>query len=168
MGACARTCNDPMNDLPSPLTATEEVFWRAFARVLLVLPRALERELQTKANISTSEYVALAHLADSRPDGLRIGELATRIGLSASRGSRLVDVLVDKGQASRGQGIEDGRSHQITITDAGLRRIEVAWPHHVMSVRRYVLDHLAEAGTDLGSLTCALRAILDEQQRKSA
>lgn len=167
MGACARTCNGPMND-PSPLSGTEQAFWRVFARVLLALPRTLERELQAKANISTPEYVALAHLADSRPHGLRVGELATRIGLSASRASRLVDALVGKGQANRGHGIEDGRSHQITITDLGLHRIESAWPHHVTSVRRHLLDHLAEAGIDLSALTCAFSAILNEQERKGA
>lgn len=146
-------------DTPRALSPAEEDLWRAFARVLNVLPRVIDVELQTKANITRPEYVALSNLGDARPDGLRISELANRVGLSASRVSRLADSLVRRGEVERHQDTDDARSYQLTITDAGLARIEAAWPHQVDSVRRNVLDHIDEA--DYEVLTKALRAVVD-------
>jgi DNA-binding MarR family transcriptional regulator len=146
-------------ETPRALTPAEEDLWRAFARILNVLPRVIDVELQTKANITAPEYVALSSLGDARPDGLRINELAARVGLSASRVSRLADSLVRRGEVDRHQSADDARSYQLTITDAGLTRIEAAWPHQVDSVRRNVLDHVDEA--DYAVLTRALRAIVD-------
>jgi DNA-binding MarR family transcriptional regulator len=146
-------------DAPRALTSSEEELWRAFARVLNVLPRVIDVELQAKANITAPEYVALSSLGDARPGGLRINELAARVGLSASRVSRLADSLVRRGEVARDQDVEDGRSYQLTITSAGLARIEAAWPHQVRSVRRNVLDHVDEA--DYAVLIRTLRAIVD-------
>ncbi|HEX6340814.1 MarR family winged helix-turn-helix transcriptional regulator [Umezawaea sp.] len=146
-------------DTPRALTPPEEDLWRAFARVLNVLPRVIDVELQTKANITAPEYVALSNLGDARPDGLRISELAARVGLSASRVSRLADSLVRRGEVDRHQDPDDARGHRLTITDAGLTRIEAAWPHQVDSVRRNVLDHVDEA--DYEVLTRTLRAIVE-------
>ena len=146
-------------ETPRALTPAEEDLWRAFARILNVLPRVIDVELQTKANITAPEYVALSSLGDARPDGLRINELAARVGLSASRVSRLADSLVRRGEVDRHQSADDARSYQLTITDAGLTRIEAAWPHQVDSVRRNVLDHIDEA--DYAVLTRTLRKIVD-------
>jgi DNA-binding MarR family transcriptional regulator len=146
-------------ETPRALTPAEEDLWRAFARILNVLPRVIDVELQTRANITAPEYVALSSLGDARPDGLRINELAARVGLSASRVSRLADSLVRRGEVDRHQSADDARSYQLTITDAGLTRIEAAWPHQVDSVRRNVLDHIDEA--DYEVLTRTLRKIVD-------
>jgi DNA-binding MarR family transcriptional regulator len=144
----------------TPLSADEEDLWRAFARVLNVLPRLLDVRLQETANITAPEYVALASLADARPDGLRISELADRVGLSSSRVSRLAESLARRGEAQREHGAGDGRSTQLTITEAGLARVDAAWPHQVANVREYVLRHLDPA--DHAALTRALRAIADQ------
>jgi DNA-binding MarR family transcriptional regulator len=143
----------------SPLNTSEEELWRAFARVLNVLPRVLDTELQTNANITAPEYVALASLADSRPAGLRINDLAGAVGLSPSRVSRLADGLVRRGDVARGQNADDARSYLLTITEDGLARLATAWPHQVRSVRRHVLDHIDAA--DHATLTRVLRAIME-------
>jgi DNA-binding MarR family transcriptional regulator len=143
----------------TPLSPDEEDLWRAFARVLNALPRVLDTGLQATANITAAEYVALASLADARPEGLRIGDLASRVGLSPSRVSRLADSLVRRGEAHRDRGADDGRSAQLTITEAGLARVEAAWPHQVANVREHVMRHLDPA--DNAALTRALRSIAD-------
>jgi DNA-binding MarR family transcriptional regulator len=142
-----------------PLTSAEEALWRSFARVLNVLPRLLDAELQASANISASEYVALASLADARPQGLRIGQLAEHVGLSPSRASRLADNLVRRGEVNRDRGSGDGRSQQLTISATGLARVEAAWPRQVASVRRHVLDHIDPQ--DYEALVRAFQAIMD-------
>lgn len=144
-----------------PLNASEEALWRAFARVLNVVPRVLDAELQDTANISAPEYVALASLADARPDGLRINELAGRVGLSPSRTSRLAEALARRGEVHRDRSIEDGRGSRVSITDAGVARVQAAWPHQVASVRRHVLDHVAAEDHD--ALTRAFRAIMEHR-----
>jgi DNA-binding MarR family transcriptional regulator len=141
------------------LNASEEALWRAFAMVLNVLPRVLDGELQESAHISAPEYVALASLGDARPEGLRINELAGRVGLSPSRVSRLADSLVRRGEVHRDRSVEDGRGSRLRITEAGLARVEAAWPHQVASVRRHVLDHVAVE--DHAALTRAFRSIMD-------
>lgn len=161
---CAGIYSDPVgNDVPdsTPLSPAEEDLWRAFAQVLNVLPRMLDTRLQATANITAPEYVALASLADARPDGLRISELADRVGLSPSRVSRLAESLVRRGEVHRGRGVDDGRSAQLTVTEAGLARVEAAWPHQVANVREHVLRHLDAA--DHATLTRALRSIMGRE-----
>jgi DNA-binding MarR family transcriptional regulator len=143
---------------PLPLSPAEADLWHAFGRVLGVLPRLLDGELQTSAGISGTEYVALTSLADVRPAGLRISELADRLGLSPSRTSRLADGLVRRGEIVREQDARDARGHVLTITETGFRRAKAAWPHHVACVRRYVLDRIDVA--DRAAVTRALRAIV--------
>lgn len=144
---------------PLPLNPAEEALWRAFGRVLAVLPRLLDGDLQSSAGISGPDYVALSSLADIRPHGLRISELADRLGLSPSRTSRLADGLVRRGEIIREQDARDARSHVLTITETGVRRVRAAWPHHVASVREHVLDRIDAA--DRPAVTRALRALLD-------
>jgi DNA-binding MarR family transcriptional regulator len=145
---------------PPPLTGSEDEFWRAFALVLHTLPRTLENDLQTEANISSPEYAALKGMASDGRHGLSINELAAIVGLSPSRTSRLADALVSRGEAERRQGTVDRRSQLVTITEKGLDRLRMADPHHLASVRRRILDHI-DSG-DYVLLTQALRTIVED------
>jgi DNA-binding MarR family transcriptional regulator len=146
-------------DDPVPLSSSEDALWRAFAQVLHVLPRTLDSSLKVQGHISSPEYAALANLADNRPDGLRVNELAALIGLSPSRASRLADSLATRGEVERRQGTDDGRSQRLTITERGAERVTSAWPSHLANVRRYVLDHIDPC--DYESLIRAFRAIVE-------
>jgi hypothetical protein len=56
------------------------------------------------------------------------------------------------------------------LTDAGLKRLRRAWPTHLASVRRHMMDHLREL--DLPVVTAALQRFAtdtpyaDPQQEK--
>jgi DNA-binding MarR family transcriptional regulator len=149
-----------MTDAMKPLDPAEEAMWRPFVHILNVMPRMLDTCLRAQANITAPEYVALSALADSRPEGLRTNDLAGRVGLSPSRVSRLADTLMHRGDIERHQNPDDGRSQVLAITEAGLARIEKAWPHHLANVRRLILDHVDR--DDFDALTRAFRAIADE------
>lgn len=136
-----------------PLTEAEQLAWRAFARALITVPRALDAELERDASMTMGEYFVLMNLSEAPDRSLRMSEIATRGGLSPSRISRLVDVLVVEGLVERTRHSIDGRVQVATLTDAGFARLEAAYPAHLASVRRNVVDHFA--GLDLAALARA-------------
>lgn len=137
-----------------PLTADEEAAWRAVARLFCVLPRVLDAELLTAHGLTLHEYVVLMSLSDEPRGRLRMSDLATRVALSQSGMSRVVDRLVREGLVDRERCPSDGRSFLAVITDVGLERLRAAYPTHLRGVRENVLDHLA--GMDLRAFADAV------------
>lgn len=142
---------------PAPLTAEEDAFLAALARVVVYIPRVFQADLGRAEGFSTSEFFALMHLAES-PDGrLRMGELASRSALSLGAVTRVVKVLEGKGLVERRPSPSDGRGHEAVLTEAGCSRLGRVRPVHLASARRRVLDKLA--GLDLAASTEALARI---------
>jgi DNA-binding MarR family transcriptional regulator len=139
----------------SPLSAQEEAFMRAFARALLTVPRAFEADLLREQRMSTSEYFALMHLSEAPGRRLRMSDLAASSALSLSGMTRVVQRLETEGLVRRERSADDGRGWHAVLTDAGLRRLEEAWPTHLASARRHLFDHLGEV--DLPAVTAALQ-----------
>ena len=127
---------------PTPLTSTEEVFWRSLMRVVLSLPRQLHDDMFRAAGLTASEYTLLMNLSEAPNRQLRISDLAAASGLSASRTTRLVDALQSRGLVAKRASAADGRSNLAELTSAGLAKLRTAWPAHVASVRDRVLDHI--------------------------
>src|ERR1700743_3478597 len=142
-----------------PFDPHEQALLTALREVLNVVPRAVEEDLRIASDLSTTEYQALAALADTHPVGLRLSELATRTGLSNSRASRLDLSLVRQGQARRRPVFEDGRGLRLVATARGLERLHHATACHAESVRRHVLERLRVGGFDLDALTRMLREL---------
>jgi DNA-binding MarR family transcriptional regulator len=142
-----------------PFDPREQALLAALREVLNVVPHAVEGDLRIAADLSTTEYQALAALADAHPIGLRLSELAARTGLSNSRASRLAHSLVWQGQARRRPVFEDGRGLRLVATARGLERLDHATICHAESVRRHVLDRLRVGGFDLDTLTRVLREL---------
>jgi DNA-binding MarR family transcriptional regulator len=128
-----------------PLSASEEAFWRTFARAMLVIPRLLDTDQQLNSGMTSGEYGVLMHLSESPERRMRINELAQKVALSPSRISRIVAELTRGGFATRETSTEDRRGQIVTLTDAGFARLEEAWPEHLLSVRARVMDHIDPA-----------------------
>src|SRR5690349_9266700 len=126
---------------PTPLDPEEEQVWRRAAMLLLALPRALEDDLQRGAGIGLTPYTVLMHLSEAPDRRLRMVDLARRAGMSPSRMTRVVQALEKEGWVSRCSDTSDGRANLARLTDAGLARLEEAWPVHLASARRLVVDH---------------------------
>jgi DNA-binding MarR family transcriptional regulator len=142
---------------PVPLSAEEEAVIRAFARVMQVMPRALHAALEREQRMSLSEYTVLRMLSEQPDRRLRMSELAAACDMSLSRMTRLVSKLESAGLLLRVPCESDARGANALLTDAGLLRLQQAWPTHLASVRRYVMDHLDDV--DLGRLAKALEAM---------
>jgi DNA-binding MarR family transcriptional regulator len=143
-----------------PLSADEEAFLRAWARAALTVPRALDADLLIGQGMSLSDYTALMHLSEAPGRTLRMGDLASACALSLSGMSRVVSRLESEGLVERERSAGDGRGLNAVLTAAGLSRLRRAWPTHLASVRRHVMDHLCTL--DLPVVTAALQQFAAE------
>ena len=125
-----------------PLSATEEEFWRALMRIVLSLPRQLDRDLMRAAGLTANEYTTMMCLSEAAGRELRMADLANAAALSASRMTRLVDDLQSRGLVTKRASADDGRGNVAKLTPAGLAKLKAAWPAHLTSVRSRVFDHV--------------------------
>jgi DNA-binding MarR family transcriptional regulator len=141
----------------APLSSEEEAVIRSLGRALTLLTRALDADLTREQRMSLSEYLVLRNLSEAPCRLMRMNELATACDMSLSGMTRLVAKLVADGFVARIRCSDDARGANAVLTDAGLARLEQAWPTHLASVRRHVFDHLGEL--DLCSVARALQSI---------
>jgi DNA-binding MarR family transcriptional regulator len=154
---------DRSGSRPVPLNGTQEAFLRAFGRAILTVPRALDADLLREQGMAMSEYSALMFLSEAPGQRLRMGDLALACALSISGMSRIVDRLERRALVRRERCASDARGWEAVLTEAGFERLRQAWPTHLASVRRHVIDHLD--GLELPTLTAALqRFAADETQ----
>jgi DNA-binding MarR family transcriptional regulator len=138
-----------------PLSVQEEAFLRAWSRAALTVPRALDADLLIGQGMSLSDYRALMYLSEAPGRSLRMSDLASACALSLSGMSRIVSRLEVQGLVERERAFCDGRGLNAVLTDAGLRRLRRAWPTHLASVRRHMMNHLSEL--NLPVVTAALQ-----------
>ena len=130
---------------------------RALGRLMLVLPRNLNADLEREQRMTASEYHVLRHLSESRCGLMRMSELAQAADMSLSGMTRLAAKLESQGYLKRTKCENDARGWNAVLTDAGRARLHEAWPTHLASVRRHIFDHLT--GLDLPQLATALNDI---------
>jgi DNA-binding MarR family transcriptional regulator len=148
----------PSTERPlKPLSPSEEDFVRALGRVMMALPRVVDADMVRDARLSLSEYSGLMYLSEAPGRHMRMSELAAACNLSLSGMTRVVNRLEKQGFVQRAKCDEDGRGWNAVLTDSGLIRLREAWPTHLASVRRHIMDHLE--AYDLDQLTAALQSI---------
>lgn len=140
-----------------PLSEEEEAAWRALARAVLVIPRLVDADLVHAHGINGTEYVVLMNLSEAADGSLRMSQLAERVAISASGLSRVIGRLEREGRVERVRSTDDGRGQVASITPAGMECLRGAWPAHLATVRRRVMDHLE--GLDLVAFAEAMTRI---------
>lgn len=137
--------------------------WKDIARFLAVASRLLDDDLQKGANISLSEYAVLLHLSEAETGQLRVRELADLADLSESRTTRLIEDLAKEGFVVKNRNQEDGRGIDVRITEAGVNRLRDAYPIHLASVRRRILNQVdPNALSRFGVVMAAIVEGIDE------
>ena len=126
-------------------------------RAVLVLPRVIEADLVASSRLNLADYTVIANLSEQPTQSMRMSDLAAQAALSASGLTRVVERLARQGLVERTRSEQDGRGQVALLTDLGRQRLAEAYPHHVESVRRRVLDHFDSV--DLDALAEALNAI---------
>jgi DNA-binding MarR family transcriptional regulator len=122
------------------LTVREERLWRALQRLTISLPRALDDDLLRSTGLSLTDYAVLMHLSEAENQMLRMADLAAATALSASRITRVVDNLQSRGLAEKRRCDGDGRGYNAMLTAVGLERLKAAYPSHLASARKRVID----------------------------
>jgi DNA-binding MarR family transcriptional regulator len=145
---------------PGPLTAEQEAFLRALARVAIYLPRNFDADLGRAEGFPMSEYSVLMDLYEAPERRLRMGDLASHTALSAGAVTRVVKVLEAKGLAERQPSADDGRGQDAVLTEHGRLRLEQIRPAHVAGARLRVFDKLA--GMNLAPCTAVLNRICQD------
>jgi DNA-binding MarR family transcriptional regulator len=138
-------------------------------RIVLSLPHRLDLDLVRTVGITANEYTTLMCLSEAPNRELRMADLANAAALSASRMTRLVDDLQDRGLVIKRASSEDGRGNVAKLTRAGVAKLKAAWPAHLASVRERVFDHMdpstvAKAAQALSDVA----ATLEEKPLKSS
>ena len=136
------------------LTEPEEAAYRAFVRMLLAVPRALETGLAREQDLTLSEYMTLLLLSEAPGHRLRMAELAGLCGVLASGMTHIVKRMEHKGLIARVRTPGDGRGSTAVLTQAGLARFSQAHSAHLSDIRFHILDHLV--GIDLAKLAAVM------------
>jgi DNA-binding MarR family transcriptional regulator len=143
----------PDADQPRWLSEQEQLSWAGVARLVAVLPVALDAQLQQDAGLSYFEYLTLARLSMAPDHTLRMSGLAEEAGGSLSRLSNVVKRLEQRGFVRREPDPANRRFINALLTEQGWAKVKQAAPGHVEAVRTLVLDPLSvDELTQLGAL----------------
>lgn len=156
---------------PRWLSAEEQGLWLELREFASGLPRAIDRQLDAEANLSSGEYAILAVVSEAKacgPDSpagsLRSSDLAAKLEWDRSRVSHLLRRMETRGLIARCAASGDGRGQVISMTDEGWRILREAAPGHVTLVRETVFDPLTPAEqTQMAESLRKIRAALAAQ-----
>lgn len=140
------------------LTAGELQAWRMFLRAHTQVLRSLEAELVVEHALPLASYDVLVQLSEAPGRRLRMTELADRVLLSRSGLTRLVDRLAREGLVERASCPSDARGTHAVLTEAGLQRLQDAWPTHLRGVTEHVTSKLT--ADELEQLTVLLTKLV--------
>jgi DNA-binding MarR family transcriptional regulator len=149
-----------------PLSSNEEALWRAMMRIVKVMPRILDIDLIKGAGLTASEYTTIMHLSEAPNRELRMADLASATGLSASRMTRLVDGLQSSGLVTKTVSSTDARGNVAKLTRRGVAKLRTAWPVHLESVRRHFFNSVGQSA--LESLVSSMTVVADGLDDRTA
>lgn len=109
--------------------------------------------------LGLSEFDVLLRLARSPDERLRMTDLASQAGMSASGLTRLVDRLVRDGLVDRAPCPTDRRGSFAVLTEAGRRRIDAAIGPHLDQLEKWLTGPLEP--DELAQFTRTLRKLRD-------
>ncbi|MGE0214407.1 MarR family winged helix-turn-helix transcriptional regulator [Mycolicibacterium sp.] len=113
-------------------------------RVQLRMNYEMNRQLQADSGLSLAEYDVLVALSENTAKGMRVGDLAARIGWERSRLSHQLRRMEERGLTERRRNSQDGRSTHVVLTARGRQAITAAAPGHVDLVRTLFFDALPD------------------------
>jgi DNA-binding MarR family transcriptional regulator len=138
---------------PVPLDDDEMALWQGFLQSAILARESLDRAL-AEHDLTLDDYEILVFLSAAPDRRMIMSELADRVLAAKSRLTYRVDRLERRGIVVRERCGEDARRVWATLTPKGFDLLQRAWPAHLASVRRFVVDPVA-----CGDLRAATRAL---------
>lgn len=130
---------------PDRLGPRELRAWRGFLHAHATLLRRLDAELEAAHGLPVSSYEVLMNVADAEGERLRMHDIASRVLLSRSGLTRLVDRLEKLGYVRRESCPDDARGAFAVLTPEGRRALDAARATHLAGVRDSFLRHFSDA-----------------------
>jgi DNA-binding MarR family transcriptional regulator len=124
--------------------------WVRFLRAHASVTRELNARLIAEHGLTLNDYEVLLQLAHAPDRQLRRVDLATRVLLTASGITRLLDGLERAGYVERGQCASDARVSYAVLTDAGYEKLREAADTHLEDVQALFFERFSER--ELGTL----------------
>jgi DNA-binding MarR family transcriptional regulator len=133
-----------VEQLPEPQWLDDEEMsaWLALNGVILLLPGALDSQMQRDNGITMFEYLVMAMLSEAPGRTLQLKRLARVTNGSLSRLSHVVTRLEGRDWVRREPLADNGRVTMARLTDAGYAKVVASAPSHVETVRQLVFDNL--------------------------
>jgi DNA-binding MarR family transcriptional regulator len=122
--------------------------WRGLLRVHASLVKALDAELEADHRLAVTTYEVLLYLSEAPGGQMRMHDLASRVLLSRSGLTRLVDRLERDGLLERKTCESDARGAFAVLTPRGRDKLTAARHTHLEGVRRHFLEHLSDSELD--------------------
>jgi DNA-binding MarR family transcriptional regulator len=119
--------------------------WLELAGMMVMLPSALDAQLQRDAGISHVEYQVLSWLSMTPGRTSRMSQIAEMANVRLSHLSRIVSRLEGRGWIRRTPDPDDGRATLAVLTDEGWEKVVATAPGHAEEVQRLVFDNLSTA-----------------------
>jgi len=117
---------------------TWKLFLESYRRVL----DTLDAELQSERGLSLSRYDVLVQLFSAPDHRLRMNQLASRILLSKSGLTRLIDRMEAEGLVERASSPTDRRGSFAVLTPRGEQVFREAAPIHLDGIHKHFASHL--------------------------
>ena len=140
------------------LDETALAAWRAFITAHASLIEQIDRDLAAAECVPLSWYDILIELTEAPERRLRMSELDSRVVLSRSTLTHLVERLEAHGLVKRERSDSDRRGAYAVLTDQGYAALRKAWPIYAKGISTYFARHLHDE--DIQTLTAAFTRIL--------
>ncbi len=152
---------------PRWLDEAEQRNWRSFLYAVQRLLDSIDRDLLQQFGLPHGYYEIFVRLSEAPERSMRMSELAEATRSSRSRLSHAVSRLEEKGWVERFECETDRRGQVAHLTERGFALLQRAAPHHVESVRRYLIDPLTpEQFAELGEIGATVYANLARYDRR--
>lgn len=141
------------------LSDHEQRIWRDYLAATEILAAHLEQHLQEAAGLPHAYYSVLVNLSEAPGRTMRMSALAQAAHFSRSRLSHAVSKMEADGLVQRNSCATDRRGADVSLTPAGMRKLEDTAPMHVREVRASLFDVLDDEQVEhLGKIS---KAVLD-------
>lgn len=121
------------------------------------LARILGDEMEESCGLPLAWYEPMVRLRRSPGGFLTMTRLASEVALTSGGITRLVDRLVEAGYVERRNCPTDRRSVYVSLTPAGVAKVDEATPAHLAGLDRHLLEPLD--ASDRAALGIALRKL---------
>jgi len=143
----------------SAIPADRLAAWRAFLEAHAHVTEVLTRELKAERGLPLTWYDVLVQLSEAEDHRLRMQDLASKVVLSKSGLTRLIDRMERAGLVRRSACPSDRRGTYAELTEEGYETLRDAAPVHIDGVHRHFTSQLDDDETQV--LTRVMRRIDD-------